>query len=183
MALSSAFTRPSSTSSTVSRSARSSTLRSRPCRPILMNGSGATTRNGHIKDARVLARRRCRLSLTPVRLRGTKSSPPEHIGQQTRPLQKRHFLSGQVQTTTIYTNRIPTNSPDAEFAASDCFWQGRASVRPDILTLDDGAALRARSRIMPPLRGLLLLRRVHLLKRVRHPAPGRAERPVPTHLT
>jgi CRISPR/Cas system-associated endonuclease Cas1 len=31
-----------------------------------------------------------------------------------------------------------------EYAASDAYWQGKAAVRPDILTLDDGATLRVR---------------------------------------
>jgi hypothetical protein len=31
-----------------------------------------------------------------------------------------------------------------EFAASDYYWQGKASVRPDILVLEDGATVRVR---------------------------------------
>ena len=32
----------------------------------------------------------------------------------------------------------------AKYAASDHYWQGKTSPRPDILVLDDGATLRAR---------------------------------------
>jgi hypothetical protein len=63
----SASTRPCSTSSTVSRSAKRCIVRSTTCRPISICGSLNTTRRAHIKDAGASARPRCKLSWTQCR--------------------------------------------------------------------------------------------------------------------
>ena len=63
----SASTRPRSTSSTVSRSAKRCTVRLTSCRPIWMRGSLNTTRRAHIKAAGASAKPRCRRSWMPCR--------------------------------------------------------------------------------------------------------------------
>ena len=68
----SASTRPCSTSSTGSRSARRSIARSTSCRPTSTPGSANTTRRGPIRAAGASARRRCRPSLTQCRWRRRK---------------------------------------------------------------------------------------------------------------
>jgi hypothetical protein len=72
MASVSASTRQCWTSSIVLRSARSSMLPSMTCRRISIYGSEVTMRRGHIKGAGALAKRRCKLSSTPSRLRRKK---------------------------------------------------------------------------------------------------------------
>lgn len=42
-----------------------------------------------------------------------------------------------------WQSAAPEN-PAEEYAASDLYWNGRVAVRPDILVLGDGAALRVR---------------------------------------
>jgi len=65
----SASTRQCWTSSIASRSERGSMPRSRICRMASIYGSKATTRRDRIKAAGASARRRCKHSLTPSRLR------------------------------------------------------------------------------------------------------------------
>ena len=68
----SASTRPCSTSSIVSPSARRSIVRSTSCRPISMPGSRNTMRRGPIRDAGASAKPRCRRSLMQCRWRRRK---------------------------------------------------------------------------------------------------------------
>jgi hypothetical protein len=60
-----ASTRPCSTSSTVSRSAKRCIVRSTSCRPISICGSATSMSSVHIRDAGALAKRQCRPSWMP----------------------------------------------------------------------------------------------------------------------
>ena len=72
MELLSGSTRPCSTSSTASPSARKSTARSASCTAISMIGSRTTTRKGRTRDDGASAKRRCKRSLTRRRWRRRK---------------------------------------------------------------------------------------------------------------
>ena len=73
-ASSSASTRPCSTSSTASPSARSSTRRSRTCRPTSTSGCASSTRPGPIRASGASERPPCRPSLTRSRSRAKNPS-------------------------------------------------------------------------------------------------------------
>jgi len=61
----SASTKPCSTNSIVSRSAKKCIVRSTSCRPISICGSTSTMSSGHIRDAGALAKRQCKPSSMP----------------------------------------------------------------------------------------------------------------------